>query len=137
MHELFRRVAIHGTITALLLGIIGVVLAEMASATMLTPTGGRSGVNGKQEADPSAVAQAARMKTNVPLAMAAWGFGFIVLVEAVRHVMRRRRPIEPVAKRPPDETEKLLEELLNQAEAKAAATSPTPQPAVSEPGAAK
>ena len=58
---------------------------------------------------------------NVPMMMAFWGFVFVAVCEVVR--WRLRRGIQPVAKTAeaqPDDVEKLLNELLLQAESKRA-----------------
>ncbi len=107
------RIAIHGCITALVLGTIGLVFAEFASMWLSTnPVPGATADLDRGSID--------RVRTRVPMMMAFWGFVVVALGEALTQAMRRKgadvRP--PTAQ--PDETEKLLEELLAQAEAKAA-----------------
>jgi hypothetical protein len=119
MHELLRRIALHGGLTAFILAIIGFFLAEMAASTMLTPVGTRGSAAQIEEEKRGAEAVAERMRTSIPLAMAVMGFVFVAAVEGARHLVRGgHKP--PAAPPPPDETEKLLEELLTQAESKMA-----------------
>jgi hypothetical protein len=118
MHELFRRIAIHAGLTALFLGVVGLLLAEMASTALISPTGGRE-ASAKMAGESADVGRsAADMRTRIPLALAVWGFVVVALYEFVRHLLRGRRALTPVTPPAPDETEKLLEELLRQAEAK-------------------
>jgi hypothetical protein len=121
MHELLRRLAIHGGLTAVLVGIVGVVLGDMAASSVLTPTGARSPAAQSPDEVAALERSAESLRRTVPLAMAIWGFGFVALYEVARHVMRgKKAPAEPPTPPQPDETEKLLEELLSQAEAKSA-----------------
>ena len=121
MHELLRRIALHGGLTAFLVGIVGVVLGDMAASSVLTPTGARTAAAQSAEETAALERSAESLRKSVPLAMAIWGFGFVALYEVARHVMRgKKAPAEPPAPPQPDETEKLLEELLSQAEAKSA-----------------
>jgi hypothetical protein len=53
--------------------------------------------------------------------MAFWGFLFVAVTELVLHRLRGPVPVKPAAATPPDDAEKLLNELLAQAEAKMAA----------------
>jgi hypothetical protein len=124
MNELLRRIAIHGGLTAILVGIVGVVLGDMAASSVLTPTGARTPAARSAEEAAALERSAESLRKTVPLAMAIWGFGFVALYEGARHLMRgKKAPTEPPATQQPDETEKLLEELLSQAEAKSAMAS--------------
>ena len=128
MNELLRRIAIHGGLTAILVGIIGVVLGDMAASSVLTPTSSRTPAARSAEEVAALEKSAESLRKTVPLAMAIWGFGFVALYEVVRHVMRGKKALaEPTAPPQPDEAEKLLEELLSQAEAKSA-LAPTGDP---------
>jgi hypothetical protein len=124
MNELLRRIAIHGGLTALILGVIGVVLADMAASSITTPTGARTPA--AQSAEETAVVEksAESLRTTIPLAMAVWGFGFVLLYEVIRHLLCGKKTLVPIEPPEPDSTEKLLEELLSQAEAKSALGSP-------------
>ena len=125
MHELLRRMAIHGGCTAIILAVIGVVLAEMAATSVLTPVGTRLPAKDAAEASAAAEGLAAQMRRNIPIAMAAMGFVFVAAFEGLRHLIRRKQPKAPPAPPVPDETELLLEQLLNEAEAKSAIAPPT------------
>lgn len=114
MRRVFKRIAVHGSLTALALGVIGLLYAELAGVWLAG-----SGVRHTAQADADFDAQ---LRSRVPLVMAAWGFGFIVFAEAVLFLVRG----EPGAKAAKavavnDTAETLLEELLKQAEAKMAA----------------
>jgi hypothetical protein len=120
MRPVLRRIAIHGGLTALILGVIGLMFAELGAIWLSSAPGSRSA----EAADAEDVAAGLRGK--VPLLMAAWGFGFVALGEVVVHHYRKRRAaaspaIPAVAQPQPDDAEKLLLELLAQAESQRAA----------------
>ena len=125
MHELLRRMAIHGGCTAIILAVIGLVLAEMAAASVLTPVGTRLSAKEAAETNYAAEAMAAQMRRNIPIAMAAMGFVFVAAFEGLRHLVKGKQPKAPPAPPVPDETELLLEKLLSEAEAKSAIAPPT------------
>jgi hypothetical protein len=123
MHLLFRRIAIHGLLTAAILAALGYVLAEFASMSITTSAGARGVVKASPEATASVEDADRNLHVNIPLMMALWGFGFVAIIEMIRHQLHRaRRAAAAALATPPvpDETEKLLEELLTQAESKAA-----------------
>lgn len=126
MNELLRRIAVHGGLTAVILAVIGFVLGEMAATAQLTPVGTRLPPAEAAALNAKAEESAAELRRNVPLAMALMGFVFVAAVEGARHLVRGK-PAPPAAPTPrvPDEAEKLLEELLSQAEAKSAARAGT------------
>jgi hypothetical protein len=122
MNELLRRIAVHGGLTAVILAVIGFVLGEMAATAQLTPVGTRLPPAEAAALNARAEQSAAEMRRNVPIAMALMGFVFVAAVEGARHLVRgKAAPDAAPAPRVPDEAEKLLEELLTQAEAKSAA----------------
>jgi len=135
MHELLRRMAIHGGLTAIILAVIGVVLAEMAATSVMTPVGTRLPASEAAEASAAAESTAAHMRRSIPIAMAAMGFVFVAAFEGLRHLVTGKQPKAPPAPPVPDEAEVLLEQLLSEAEAKSTARTPpaeqTPAPAVS------
>jgi hypothetical protein len=122
MRDLFRRIAVHAGLTALFLGIVGLGLAQVAATTMLAPPGGRTppAQTGAGAADMGTTA--ADLRTTIPLSMAIWGFVIVTLYEVIKHLLRGGRATAPAAPSPPqpDETEKLLEQLLSEAESKSA-----------------
>ena len=125
MREVYRRIAINGILTAIILAVVGVVIGEMSATAMQMPVGTRATIK-KPEQDAATTAAANELRYRVPVMMAAWGFLVVAGFEVIRHRLRGRRPTPPPAPSVPDETEKLLEELLSQAEARSgvAATNP-------------
>ena len=111
MRRVFRRIAVNGSLTALVLGVVGLLYAELA-ATWLGGSGGRGA-----QADADFQGQ---LRSRVPLLMAVWGVVFVVVAESVLFIVRGEPGAKPKAAAPPDEAEVLLEELLRQAEAKQA-----------------
>src|SRR4051794_29276484 len=109
MHPLLKRILLHGGLTAALLAVIGFMFAELAGMWLSTAA--------DRPAPPGAAPPEA-LRLRVPLMMAFWGFVFVAGCEAV--LSRFRRPPAPAPERQPDEAEKLLNELLAQAEAKMA-----------------
>jgi len=112
MNPVLRRILLHGGLTAGLLAVVGLLFAEMAGMWVGT---GATTTPASAELNP-AVGPAIRYR--VPLMMAFWGFVFVAAGELV--LSRFRRPAPPKPAEPPDETEKLLNELLAQAESKMA-----------------
>lgn len=124
MRELYRRIAIHGAMTAIVLAIIGFMLAELASMWLAGSPGVRM-TNGEPIAATDADgAIADTLRSRLPLFLAAWGFAFVAVGEIVLHWWRRgRRKTTPqVAK--PDEAERLLEEILSQVESQKPRSNP-------------
>ena len=112
MRRVFKRIALNGLLTALILGLVGTCYAELAGL-WLTGAGTRSAP------DPS---MQDALRTRVPLTMAAWGFLFIAVTEFGLYLWRGepKDRVKKDAAAQPDEAELLLEELLQQAEAKTA-----------------
>jgi hypothetical protein len=116
MRPVLKRIALNGLITALILGGIGLAYAELAGM-WLTGAGGRNSTQTDAEIQGT-------IRQRVPLVMAAWGFAFIAVAEAALFLWRGEPRVTDAkavkAEAGPDEAELLLEELLTQAEAKAA-----------------
>jgi hypothetical protein len=116
MRRVFKRIAINGSLTALALGCVGLLYAEMAGIWL-----GGSGGRGSPQGDAEFAGQ---LRSRVPVVMAAWGFGFIALAEVLLFLVRgepgARAAKAAKAADQPDDAELLLEELLRQAEAKMA-----------------
>jgi hypothetical protein len=110
MNPLLKRILLHGGMTAALLAGLGLLFAELAGMWMSGSTS-RSGSVEQSQATSEA------LRYRVPLMMAFWGFVFVVGCELV--LSRFRKPI-PKPQKQPDDAEKLLNELLAQAEAKMA-----------------
>jgi hypothetical protein len=120
MRPVLRRIAIHGGLTALVLGIMGLLFIEMVGMWMAGPRPPRPVSSVVVEPDK------ALLRSRVPMLMAFWGFLFVSVGELVMYRIRKNRtpPPPPV----PDQTEALLQALLAEAEAKAASQSATPNP---------
>lgn len=112
MHPLLKRILLNGTLTAATLAGVGLLLAHFAG--MMTP--GAVTPAGAGEPNPPV---ADSLRGTVPLTMAFWGFVFVAACEAVRWRLRGGTP--PAAEQQPDDVERLLNELLEQAESKRAA----------------
>ncbi len=113
MHPVLKRILTQGGLTAILLAIVGVLFGQMAGMWATANLG--------QPDSPEADAIAESIRVNVPLMMAFWGFVFVVVWELVRWRLSLRKPVVTTAAPQPDETEKLLNELLARAEAARAA----------------
>lgn len=126
MQLTLERILKHGLPTAALLALLGFLMAEVAAtwiasqpAPALQP---RASVEfpANEAAAPRPDVEAAReLRYQLPIQMAAWGFGLVVLCELVLAYWRGQKP--PLAGpglRPPTdaEVEELLNQLLQQAE---------------------
>ena len=111
MHPMLKRILLHGGGTAIVLAAVGLLFAEVAgmwAATATKPTPGDTSPPVNES-----------LRYRVPLMMAFWGFVFVAVSEVV--LGRFRKPVPPKpAENPQDDAEKLLNELLAQAEAKMA-----------------
>jgi hypothetical protein len=116
MERVFKRILVHGGLTALALGVIGVLFTQLASVWLASSTAPRAG-----PVEPSAAARPdpvdAAIRYRVPLTMAAFGFAFVVVSELLVHAIRGEKKPAVTPPTPQDDTaEKLLEELLSQAD---------------------
>jgi hypothetical protein len=118
MRPVLRRIAIHGGLTALLLGLVGFVFAELASIWLASSPGTRAATGEPVVVGEDDGGVAAALRARVPLLMAVWGFVFITLGELALYLWRGESP-RPAAAAPTPEAdaEQLLEELLTKAEA--------------------
>jgi hypothetical protein len=110
MRPVLRRIAIHGGLTVVVLGIIGMMLAELVTIWMSATFSQRSPVKGT---GPDTTA----MRRRLPLFMAGSGFAIVAVGEVALFFWRKNR-VPVSVQRTSDTTEKLLEELLAQAESK-------------------
>jgi hypothetical protein len=116
MRPILRRIAIHGGITAIILGIIGLMMAELASIWIVVAVPGKAAAKGNP-VDLSVLRQ------RLPLFMGVAGFAFVAVGELLLHRIRKNRlPPAPQTPAQADQTEKLLQELLAKEEAKMAAS---------------
>jgi hypothetical protein len=110
MRQVLRRIAIHGALAAIVLGIIGLMLSELATMWMAATLAGKSPANAK-------VPDTSAMRMRLPLLMAVSGFTFVAVGEVAMYYWRRNRP-STGSPQPSDDTAKLLEDLLAKEEAK-------------------
>src|ERR1700712_1052387 len=103
MNPVLKRILLHGGMTAGLLALVGLGFAEIAKMWMGDAAG----------AGPA-------LRYRVPLMMAFWGFMFVAVCELVLSRIRKNAPVKP-PEPPQDDAEKLLNQLLAEVEAKAAA----------------
>jgi hypothetical protein len=129
MREVLRRIAIHGALTAIILGIVGFMFAELASIWLSGSPGTRAKTGDPIESTDREGTVSTELRDRVPIMMAVWGFAFVAACELFLHWLRARRKKTPVAPPPPDEAEKLLEEILSQVESRVAAK-PEPEATV-------
>ena len=122
MKQVLRRIAIHGAFTAVLLAVIGFMLAYMASILLASSPGPRAVPGAATEATDSLNSNntiASDLRKRVPLTMAIMGFAFVAIAELALHFWKSRKPAtQPVPAAPQsDPAEKLLEEILTKVEA--------------------
>ena len=98
-----------GVPTAAVLAFFGYAFAQFAGMWYVSEAGGRD--------SPVGAAEVARtLEWRLPLTMAAWGFGLVALFEGVLSLWRKPMPVEPAVP-VVDETEQLLLQLLEEADA--------------------
>jgi hypothetical protein len=131
MQPLFRRIAIHATLAAVILAVMGWMFAELASiwlAGQPAPPPLAGGVQVTVEMEDVG----GTLRRTVPLRMAIAGVILVVVGETLLHFWRKRKPATAPtpASPPPDDAEKLLEKLLAEAEARTRAQAAQASPAV-------
>ncbi|MBA4186521.1 MAG: hypothetical protein C0467_00740 [Planctomycetaceae bacterium] len=116
MHPVLQRIAINGILTALFLGVIGVMISNIAVTFVPQSADISSGSDGGVNPDQELISQ---IKTRTPIMLAIWGFGFVAVGEVVLHLWRGRKPAKPAEPTPEErtKTEMMLQELLAKAEA--------------------
>jgi hypothetical protein len=115
MNPVVKRILVHGGFTAGVLALVGVLFAELASMWAST----NPGKPGSADLNPPL---SENLRYRVPLTLAGAGFLFVAVGELVARRLRDRKQAAAKAAQPqPDEAERLLNELLAQAEAKMAA----------------
>jgi hypothetical protein len=130
MNHLARRIARNGLIAAVVLAIIGLGFAEVASLWM-------SSQSGRGAIGEATTAQALRYR--LPLGMAGWGFVFVVITEVGLHLWRGRRPKPELEDEPASAASQipaavLIEQILREAEVErlSAPSAPSPSSPASE-----
>ena len=111
MHSLSMRILWNGVMTAFVLAGLGVLLTQFAGLWAASESA-RPGTE-------NSAALADSLRINVPLMMAFWGFVFVIVSELLSWRLRRKHEAAKLAEPQPD-AEKLLNELLTQAESKMA-----------------
>jgi hypothetical protein len=119
MHPVVKRILLHGVLTAGLLALIGAGFAQLATIWM-------AGHEPRPGAEVTEVANdpvSEKLTYRVPAMMALWGFLFVLVGELLIWRIRGKREAIQASKEanPQDDAEKLLNDLLAQAEAKMAA----------------
>jgi hypothetical protein len=117
------RILKQGIPVALILAVIGYVMAGVAGMWLSSHSGSDTSVRVTVEnssADTGETLTQA-MQLRLPLTLAAWGFGLVTVLELVRTLVRGQKPSTKQNTLPSrvteDETEKLLNQLLQQADA--------------------
>jgi hypothetical protein len=140
MHPIPVRILKQGIPVALILAAVGFLMAEAAGIFFAMQSGGDSSVRvtvGDAPASADAGEDLTRtLQRRLPFTLAAWGFGLVVALELLLGLWRGRKPATPSSSAPTvpteDETEKLLNQLLQQADAaeadRAKSATDTPPP---------
>jgi hypothetical protein len=114
MNPIVRRILVHGAFTAGILALVGVLFAEMVGIWSASNAGRPGSADLNPPLDPS-------LQYRIPLTLAGAGFLFVAVCELVAWCVRgNKAAIAKPAQPQPDDAEKLLNELLAQAEAKMA-----------------
>ena len=145
MHPILARILKQGIPVALILAAVGFLMAQAAGMFFAAQSGGDSSLRvtvGDAPASADGGDDLARaLQRRLPFTLAAWGFGLVVVVELVLGLLRGLKPAPasaPAAAVPTeDETERLLNKLLQQADVaeadRARAATDTPPPGTSCP----
>lgn len=126
MRNLFIRILKHGLPTALALALVGFVLGEVASIWVQGQSTQRANVEAIPYAstqpttsDVEPITQGYRQR--LPIMMALWGFGLIVVLEFLLFMFRGNGAKQELEPTPTPSHKDSTEELLNQLMAKAEA----------------
>lgn len=125
MHPILVRILKQGIPVALFLAVVGYLMAEAAGMMLASQSGsGGSSVRATAGGAPTPAGGedlTRALQRRLPFTLAAWGFGLVVVFELVLGLWRGRKSIAPPVPAPAapaeDETEKLLNQLLQQADA--------------------
>lgn len=135
MNPLLKRILVNGSITAVMLAVIGVGYAELAGQILAAEAPMRATVEVPHAGESDAMTES--LQSQVPLMMAAWGFLFVAVGEVVmNHFSKKKLPALTVAPQP-DPAMILLEEIMAKVESEratvAADSSPSATPAENTP----
>ena len=109
MRRYLLKILRNGLPTAAVLAVLGYLFAQFAGMWYVSESGGRNSPLGASEL-------AGTLEWRLPLTMAAWGFALVALFEGVLALWAKPTAPSPQAVAPPDETEQLLLQLLEEAE---------------------
>lgn len=111
-----KRILVHGLLAAVPLAVIGFLLAQLAGLYLDSRAPTRAGpFVGDVPARPAAVTEVTdTLSWRMPLTLAAVGFGFVAVTEAVFSLWRK--PAPPPKPTPDQMAEELLQSLLKEAE---------------------
>jgi hypothetical protein len=124
MNPVVRRIAIHAAVSAAILGLFGLLMVQVASIWLASTDPGMRPGERIVSADVDAAFIAA-LRWRVPVFVAC-GVAFVVACEVATHHWKNRKSATPVQPQP-DEAEKLLEQLLMQAESVRGTPQPPPE----------
>jgi len=89
MHPVLKRIAIYGTLTAIFLGVIGMMIGGIA-VTFVPPTpAGVGPTEGEPNSDQELIST---IQTRMPIMLAIWGFVFVAAGEVLLYIWPRRKP---------------------------------------------
>ena len=131
MRPLLRRIALNGLLTAAILAVMGFAYAELAAIWLASTPVPRTETVPTATAANEVEALRDSLRIRVPLTMAACGVAFIAVAELVLYWWRGNPPVivkKSVVEARIDPAEKLLEELLAQADSAMAAANEPAQP---------
>jgi hypothetical protein len=130
MKPTLLRILKNGLVTAAVLAGMGFVAAELGGMYLASQTS-----TNRQDDELNSQAVTA-LRYQLPLGMAAWGFGLVALFEILLWLVRGN-PAPPPTKRATDTPEKLFDDLLKRAEAQnVSTTGHAPPPTENTPGSA-
>ena len=132
MNPLVRRIASHAAVSAVILGVFGLLLVQGASVWLASTAPDLRPGEKIVSADVDGAFIAA-LRWRVPVFVAC-GVAFVVACEVATHYWKKRTTATPARSRP-DEAETLLEQLLTQAESVRGATQQAESPPQAAPAA--
>ena len=133
MRTTLIRILKNGTFVAGALLIIGAMVGQIAGMWVASQTPARVGLvqeSGNSERVSNGDSLATSLHWKMPLAMAGWGFALVAGFELVTSMWRQPKTVTAsIAKPKADDAEKMVQQFLKDAEAKATNLADTPAPA--------